>query len=195
LRAIVGILDGTYDDIGKKLKTDTDGFHFEDQADTDRINFQFLKDYYNVCLNTDLSAQLGPTPIFADIALIQKELFPIDSTTTHLSLANTLAFFVRRGVPSSLITVDYEVNELDHAIRTAKFVAPVKSLNSFKDLTKALDMVWSIFGEPLADNGHAAFIHQESQKAGFTLWSKERVKAAAQNYIEISQKISSAASE
>jgi hypothetical protein len=195
VNTIIGLLEGTYDDIGQRLKTDADGFHLEDQAEADRANFQFLKDYYNVCMNTDLSSQLGPTPVFADVAFIQNELFPIGSTTVPYNLANTLAFFIRRGVASSLVNVELGIYEHDHAHRAAYFGGPNIGIVSTDNLDHLAGIVWTVLGEPLTDNSNAAFIHQESQKAGFILWTAEKARTATQSYIELSRQIAVAAEQ
>jgi hypothetical protein len=196
LKNIARILNGTYEDIRTKLKTDADGFHFEDQAQVDKANFQFVQEYYNVCLNASLIIELGPTPIFADIVKIQKELFPLHSNaTTALHLANTLAFFTRRGIESSLVYIGYDVQEQDHSVNAAVFGLP--SIKPYSDYTldQIMSYVESTLGEPANSSSNAAFIHQESQNTGFVTWSAEKVQTASKNFIELSSKIATASEQ
>ncbi|KAI7905209.1 uncharacterized protein BX663DRAFT_502120 [Cokeromyces recurvatus] len=180
---ITKILDGTYEDISKNLKTNSDGFNLVEQADIDKSNFQFLKDYYEVCLNLQPIISQSIAPLYADIAHIQNDLFPVN-------LALIMAHFTREGIPfffNPVTQIDIFNHEYDIP------VINLADLNVDMNLGELLTTyISSTLQYPKNDTTHAQFLLQESQKTNISFWTPEEIDTAVINFRNFEEKLMNA---
>lgn len=160
-----------------------------------------MKKYYDVCMDTKRIDKLGPTPIYSDIAKIQKELFPVGNEKVYSSdklkqqLTNVLVYQGLLGL-DTLFSSDVEVDDKhpdDNVIglQQANLGLPSKdyyekseTLETYKkDL---VDVLTAVLGEC---EGCDDTRSEESQKHGLQLWSKEKIQNAANNFVEFETKL------
>lgn len=199
------ILEGSYQDAYKHLFTTNEGFHTKDLSKIDQENFQAMQDYYNVCLDEATINSLGPTPIYSDIAHIEKVLFPVSDSTTLFStetkawISQTMAMLEHNGI-STLASMFVDADDKDpdmNAILFGQATLGLPSKEYYEDpeiLEKYRvglnDILYKTLGE--YTNGKtedSTFRAKESANAGFTLWNKDKIKAAVNRYIDFETKV------
>ncbi|RCH80213.1 hypothetical protein CU098_000488, partial [Rhizopus stolonifer] len=187
LNKIVDILEGNYQDIGQHLNTNANGFHMDDQAITDKANFEFIKSYYDVCTNRDLTASLGPTSMFDDFVLIQHQLFPLNATTHHY--ASILAFFTQQGIVNTLLATDYSMSDTNHLLNDVYFYGPDAAQIPEFEHPSVAKAIASILARPDNQTDNAQFAIQQSQQTGFEFWTDEKIASAAIHYVDLMQQL------
>ncbi|KAI8889923.1 zincin [Backusella circina FSU 941] len=191
------ILEGGYQDVYTNLKDGVEGFHTEDEKKIDEANFETMKKYYDVCMDTSKIDQLGPTPIFSDISKIENDLFPVrdakvfdSSERWKQQLTEILVYQGHRGI-DSLFSVDVEVDDkhpdknvivLDQAnlgLPSKEYYEKPETLETYKkDLAEVLA---TVLGECEGCNDPRSEV---SKKNHLALWSKEKIQNAVQNYVD-----------
>lgn len=193
------ILEHSYDDAYKNLLDSDDGFHTKDQATADRENFDLMKNYYDLCMNTSHIDSLGPTPIYSNIATIQNQFFPVTGNESQLFssaetplISQTLAAFNIYGI-SSLNTFyvdaddknpDMNVVHFDQAqlaLPSKEYYEDPTNLEKYK--TGLNDVLYKVLGDYTNNTQDTNLRAQESKKQNFTLWTKEKVASAVDRFI------------
>ncbi|KAL9545505.1 hypothetical protein MBANPS3_007114 [Mucor bainieri] len=178
--ALVDIMETTYDDfIAKHLKSNADGFHVAEQADTDRANFQKAKDFYNTCLNPERSL----TEVYPDIAYLRNTLMGNHTTpeTIPAQLGHVLAFLTRSGV-SSIVDASVIRNDQDHDYNMVYITIPEASAEAIESIEAAIT-------KTLGQHNQTQQTIKASQDANVQLWSQSQVKTAIETYVYVQEKL------
>ncbi|KAI8889922.1 zincin [Backusella circina FSU 941] len=195
---IRGILEGEYKDLYTNLKDGDAGFHTEDEQESDRKNFQTMKDYYNTCMDTEAIDALGPTPLYPGISNIQNKLFPANQNETYSSdkidqLTEVLVYLTR-GIKDTLVGAAVYNDFKDSDKNVIHLAAPTLTLKSKQTYDSAetiqqysanlVELLNITIGEPgCEDCGPKR--RQMSQNVGLQLWSKEKIQSATTNFIHV----------
>lgn len=198
------ILEGTYDDLYKDLIGSDEGFHREDQEDTDKENFETMQKYYNVCMDTDKIDALGPTPIYQDIAKFENVLFPVSndaqafSNQTVPAFTQALSQLSLLSIPAlSTLFVGADDKNPDLNIIYFDQVKPGLPSKEYYEIPETLavyksgltEILTSVLGNHPNGTENATLRDTESQKYNFTKWSDERIAASIDRFIDFEAKL------
>lgn len=191
------ILENNYDNAYKSLFDTDEGFHTKDQATADRENFNLMKNYYDLCMNVTHMDTLGPTPIYSDIATIQNQFFPSNDTRLFTSadtpiISQTLAAFNIYGISTlNSFYVDADdknpdmnavhFDQVELALPSKEYYEDPTNIEKYK--TGLNDILYKVLGEYNNGTQDASIRAQESKKADFALWSKDKIAAAVDRFI------------
>ncbi|KAI8332990.1 hypothetical protein BD560DRAFT_360668 [Blakeslea trispora] len=177
------IIEGTYEDFKKNIKSNGTGFHLDEQADLDKSNFDFFKSYYDVCKDVSLYNATGFTPIFEDIAMLQKEIVPVNATASQYGRA--MAFFLQQGISILPFQAKLDISVEDHN-RPKVMIGNTEALLSYTyDHDILLSLLAQAVGQPETNDYNAQVIIEASQRSGLELWSNSTIHTAADNYERI----------
>lgn len=204
-RDMQSILEGTYEDIFGNLTSSVKGGFNTDDAKVDKELFDTVQTYYNLCMDGPTLDALGPTPIYPEIAHIENELLPVNDTTTVLSnttnssFIEAMALLQNNGLAPLAVTYVY-ADDKNPEINSLLLDQPVLTLPSpdYYSVPAVIDILrnglndalYKILGE--YTNGTAEdeqFRAAESNRTGFTRWTKEKIQGAVERYIDIESKL------
>lgn len=178
--ALVDIMETSYDDfIAKHLKTNADGFHVAEQADTDRANFQKAKDFYNVCLKPERSI----AEVYPDIAYLRNTLMGNHTTpeTIPAQLGHVLAFLTRSDVPS-IVDASVTRNDENHDYNMIFFTA-------LKVSPEPIKFIEAVVTNTLGQHNQTQQVIKASHDANIQLWSQSQVKTAVSTYVGVQEQV------
>lgn len=199
------ILEGTYEDIfGNLTNSEKKGFNTDDTK-VDKELFETMQTYYKLCMDEPTLDALGSTPLYSEISHIENELLPLNDSTaqisnnTNSSFIETMALLQSNGIASLAVVFVYaddknpEVNSLllDQPVLTlpsTEYYAVPSAIESLR--TGLNDVLFKTIGE--YNNGSIEdeqFRAAESNKTGFTRWSKEKIQGAVDRYIDLESKL------
>lgn len=198
LQDIVSILNGTFEDLSKKIQTNDKSYHTQDDQATDKKNFELVQKYYNNCVDTEARSKAGVTPIYKYISRIENDLLPNAQEIDPKQLALALIATSFQDI-STILDIETVVNPVNHTQRVAYISSPsldesvdyssVDSLTQYK--SNLITILNKVLGGPSSDDseyGRLAF--EESKKSNFTFWSASKVEHAVSRFIDFQVKLS-----
>lgn len=188
-------LTGTFEDLQKDIETEDESFQTHNQTETDKKNFELVRDYYGSCIDSKSRAELGASSMFPLINEIEKSLFPVTDTINPDNMAKTLAWTVLNEIQSLFVfSIDRDTN--NNGYKIVNFGLPAASAKSdyrpgSEDYRVALVYnLTDVLGAPAPDNAdYEKLIHEKSQASNFTFWSRDKILEAANNYILIERQM------
>jgi predicted metalloendopeptidase len=163
----------------------------------DKQNFELVKSYYEICADTKTISEMGATPIFPHMALIENTLFPTTSNSTDSkNMAAALSFFINHGV-ETFVKVQVVQNPLDHDYNGIIISQPdldantaytdIESLKAYQ--TTVTEIMSTVLGGPSSDGEYEQLVVEESQKGNFTLWSASKIESAVSSFIDFEMQL------
>lgn len=201
LQKIISFLNGTFEDLSKKIHTDDASYHTQDEQAIDKKNFELVQGYYNLCIDKKARSKVGVTPIYKTIANIEHNLLPYADEIDPKKLAAALITSAYQEIPS-LMDFVVTVNPLDHTQYILAMSSPtldkdvdytsIESLSAYKDtLIGLLNLV--LGGPSSEDSDEGKLALEESKKVNFNFWSTSKIKLAVSRFIDFQVQLSSLA--
>ncbi|KAL9557640.1 hypothetical protein MBANPS3_001290 [Mucor bainieri] len=184
--ALVDIMESSYDDfMAKHLKTNADGYHVAEQADTDRANFQKAQDLYHTCLNPERSI----LEVYPDIAYIRNTLMSNQTTPESIpaQLGHVLAFFTRSGA-ASIVDAVVTRNDLNHDYNMIVLNVP-------KVPAETIDSIEAVVTKTFGQHNQTQQVIKATQDANIQLWSQSQVKSAIETYVNVQSQLQNISAE
>ena len=186
---ILELLNGSFEELYEKIKTNDTSYHTQDKMDIDRKNFDLVKGFYDTCMDEETINSGGAAHLFSYITEIENNIFPVTETVAPENMANMLASLQLREVQAffailvdqSLVNREQTTMYINGAILpTAVDYEDVESLASYKALLEKF--LSEILGGPLDV--------QESQESNFAFWSASKINLAVESFVNMEMKIS-----
>ncbi|KAI8369793.1 hypothetical protein EDC96DRAFT_573718 [Choanephora cucurbitarum] len=177
------ILEGTYEDFKRRIKSNATGFHLDDQAELDRSNFELFKSHYDVCKDVNLYHINRFTPIFEDIVMLQKEIIPLNATASQYGRA--MAFFLQQSISILPFQMSVTISFSEHNIRQVLIGGSPAFAKYIYDRETIVSRLAQVIGQPGADDSNAHTVKEASQRSGLELWSNSAISTAVDNHQKI----------
>ncbi|KAG2234285.1 hypothetical protein INT48_002875 [Thamnidium elegans] len=192
---VMEFLTGTFEDLQKDIATDDESFQTHNQTETDKKNFELVRDYYSSCIDNKSRAELGASSMFPLINEIEKSLFPVTDAIDPDNVAKTLAWTVLNDIQSLFVfSINEDIN--NNGYKVVNFGLPAASSKSdyrpgSEDYRIALVYnLTDVLGPPSPDNAdYEKLINEKSQASNFTFWSRDKILEATNNYVLIERQM------
>ncbi|GAA5806833.1 hypothetical protein MFLAVUS_000181 [Mucor flavus] len=198
LQDIITFLNGTFEELSDIVKTDDASYHTQDKAETDKKNFQVVKNYYDSCLNDEARLTSGATPIFPIISEIENSFFPIDMPVSPQSMAKALAASTAYGIQTIFSFLRfYPDNDRDYKvvyIDVLDYQVAISVNDQISELyyrAYLTDILSETLGDSSPYESYNTLVKQESQLNNMTLWSASKIQSAITNMIEFEKNMMS----
>ncbi|KAI9357405.1 hypothetical protein BD770DRAFT_321933 [Pilaira anomala] len=186
---ILELLNGSFEELYERIKTDDTSYHTQDKMDIDRKNFDLVKGFYDTCMDKETINSEGAAHLFSYITEIENDIFPVTETLVPENMANMLASLELREVQAifailvdqSLVNREQTAMYINGAILASSIdYENVESLVSYKALLEGV--LTEMLGGPLDA--------QESQESNFAFWSASKINSAVESFVNLEMKMS-----